>query len=350
MATGEFTNEAEAGRGRERGAFLITIDTEGDNLWSKPREITVRNAEALPRFQGLCERYDLRPTYLVNWEMAQSPQFVEFGRDVSSRGRAEIGMHLHAWNSPPLVSLTGDDFRHQPYLIEYPEDLISEKVKVMTNTLEESFGTKMVSHRAGRWGLDATYARILSEAGYAVDCSVTPHVDWTPHIGAPDGTGGPDFRAFPESAYFMDLDDISIAGTSSLLQVPMTILPRHSGTWARRVRAQAGRVRFMGRVVSRLLPATSWLRPNGRNGDELIRVVHDARDQRRDYVEFMLHSSELMAAGSPTFPTDGDIEGLYDDLEALFDASTKDWTGLTLSGFRAAFGDPPVASTQRASA
>ncbi len=33
--------------------FLITIDTEGDNLWSLPREITTSNAKFLPRFQNL---------------------------------------------------------------------------------------------------------------------------------------------------------------------------------------------------------------------------------------------------------------------------------------------------------
>src|SRR6266478_50265 len=95
-------------------AFIITIDTEGDNMWSRPHEITTRNADYLPRFQSLCERYDFRPVYLVDYEMAISPTFVEFGRDVLVRDAGEIGMHLHAWNSPPLVPLTVDDFRFQP--------------------------------------------------------------------------------------------------------------------------------------------------------------------------------------------------------------------------------------------
>jgi hypothetical protein len=34
--------------------FIITIDTEGDNLWACPRHITTRNAAYLPRFQSLC--------------------------------------------------------------------------------------------------------------------------------------------------------------------------------------------------------------------------------------------------------------------------------------------------------
>ena len=66
----------------QKPAFLITIDTEGDDLWSRPREITTRNAEFLPRFQQLCERYGFKPTWLVDYEMACCPVFGEFGRDV----------------------------------------------------------------------------------------------------------------------------------------------------------------------------------------------------------------------------------------------------------------------------
>ena len=91
-------------------ALLLTIDTEGDNMWARPREITTRNARRLPRFQGLCERHGLKPTYLTNYEMATDPAFVDFGRDVLARGTGEIGMHLHAWHSPPFdPPLSADD-------------------------------------------------------------------------------------------------------------------------------------------------------------------------------------------------------------------------------------------------
>src|SRR6185436_10438612 len=109
--------------------FIITIDTEGDDLWSRPREITTRNAAWLPRFQALCERYHCKPVYLVNYEMAMSQGFVEFGRHVLACGTAEIGMHLHAWNSPPLTPLTADDFRYQTYLIEYPDRVMKQKIR-----------------------------------------------------------------------------------------------------------------------------------------------------------------------------------------------------------------------------
>src|SRR5579871_1036624 len=63
-------------------AFLITIDTEGDDIWARPREVTTKNARFLPRFQALCEAFALRPTYLVNFEMAKDDAFRAFGLDV----------------------------------------------------------------------------------------------------------------------------------------------------------------------------------------------------------------------------------------------------------------------------
>lgn len=38
-------------------AFLITIDTEGDNLWQNHDRIATENTRFLPRFQALCEKY-----------------------------------------------------------------------------------------------------------------------------------------------------------------------------------------------------------------------------------------------------------------------------------------------------
>ena len=58
--------------------FIITVDTEGDDIWSRPHEITTRNASFLPRFQSLCERFGFKPVYLANYEMAMSEAFVEF--------------------------------------------------------------------------------------------------------------------------------------------------------------------------------------------------------------------------------------------------------------------------------
>ncbi|MGJ0194158.1 deacetylase [Pantoea sp. RRHST58] len=312
-------------------SFLITIDTEGDNLWRNHRTITTRNTAFLPRFQSLCERFGLKPTWLTNYEMAIDPAYVEFARDVIARNQGEVGMHLHAWNSPPEVPLTDDDWRWQPYLIEYPDDVLRAKVVFMTQLLEETFQIKMRSHRAGRWAFDERYAAALTELGYLIDCSVTPRVNWRFNRGAPQGNGGTDYTHFPRHAYFIDPSDISRPGHSPLLEVPMSIQYKYSPLMSA---FKQGIYKLRGKQRS---PAVYWLRPSGGNVASMKRVIEQSLAEGQDYVEFMLHSSEFMPDGSPTFKNEQDIERLYEDLEALFSWVGPRFKGRTLTEYHASF-------------
>lgn len=319
-----------------RPAFLITIDTEGDNLWACPREITTRNSNYLPRFQTLCERYGFKPTWLTNWEMVECPVYQEFARDCLRRGTAEIGMHLHAWNNPPIEPLTSDDFKWHPFLIQFNERLMRDKIACVTDRLEEVFGVKMQSHRAGRWAFNETYARLLAQRGYVVDCSVTPHLQWVHEH--PDLPCRADYRSFPSHAYFMGLNDIaSSSHTSPLLQLPVTILHQPRGMLLGLIEKAADVHSLSRRVLNRFSPTQHWLRPDGRNRKQMLAVVDAALAEGRDYVEFMLHSSEFMPGGSPRFSTEKSIERLYDDLEALFAHACKFCDGQTLTEYHQCF-------------
>jgi hypothetical protein len=315
--------------------FIVTIDTEGDNLWNRPHVITTRNAEFLPRFQSLCEAHGLKPTYLTNYEMATTPAFREFGRDMLKRGTGEIGMHLHAWNSPPISALTSDDFHNEPYLVEYPEASIREKVHFMTALLEETFGGPIVSHRAGRWAMSPSYARILAEQGYRVDCSVTPHVSWKQKLGNPAGGGGTDYSLFPTGPYFLDLDNLAKPGTSTLLEVPVTILSARRPV-TRLLPAPIRSARVVQAGLERALPAR-WFRPTLRNQADMLRILDEVVALDRPYVEFVLHSSELMPGGSPTFKNERDIELLYECLTKVFEAAQGRFQGTTLAEYHQAF-------------
>ena len=273
-------------------AFLITIDTEGDNLWSQEKIVTTRNANYLPRFQDLCERFNLKPTYLTNHEMAVDKNFSRFARGIVDRGVGEIGMHLHAWNSPPEILLTNEDHINKPYLVDYDESIMRSKVKFMTNLLEDVLSKKIVSHRAGRWAFDNRYAQILLDYGYKIDCSVTPGVSWKATKGHPNGLGGTNYEKFPN--YGMPL--------------------------ARR-------------LVSKKWPNPVWLRPNISNLKAMILLVEKALEDKRPYIEFMLHSSEFMPGGSPNFPNNYSIEKLYADLEVLFSYVEVKFQGNTLEEY-----------------
>lgn len=320
--------------------FILTIDTEGDNLWANPQTVTTQNATFLPRFQMLCERYCFKPTYLVNYEMAQDEQFQSFGREVLEGQTGEIGLHIHPWNSPPLDNAHA---KCQSYLFELSDAILGAKIDFLHELLKRTFGIEPISHRAGRWGFDGRVARALIQRGYLVDCSVTPSVSWAHYKGNPKGNGGSDYTDFPYNPYFMDLNDIKQSSQTPLLQVPMTIRPRLNSTMLKLYRSVKDvRVRYL---LERWVAAPhDWLRPNGRNLNRMIGLVDRVIEEGAPVLEFMLHSSELMPGGNPLFSTKSQIEKLYNDLSTLFEhiASTGA-VGMTLGEYRLA-GRFPCAS------
>jgi hypothetical protein len=52
---------------------------------------------------------------------------------------------------------------------------------------------------------------------------------------------------------------------------------------------------------------------------ELIDVYHSAKERGLPYLEFMIHSSELILGGSPYTKTNEALEHLYTTLEEYFD-------------------------------
>ncbi|KAF1086095.1 hypothetical protein SPSYN_00833 [Sporotomaculum syntrophicum] len=300
--------------------FIITIDTEGDNQWDLSRGISTENARYLPRFQDLCEKYSFKPVWLTNYEMAKDAFYVEYMRDCLVRGVCEVGMHLHAWYSPPEYSLPRVN-QERAYLIEYPPEIMEAKVKFMTELLEDTFQRQMVSHRSGRWALNETYLALLHKYGYQVDCSVTPHVSWA---GKPGCTGipGSDYRAAPERPYYIYTD---------LLEVPVSI---------RKIRCfQLKRVLslrdFLRECRDYIKGKEQWLRPDKFLSEKgMLRLVEIICKEDTDYLMFMMHSSELMPGGSNTFTTKQRVEELFVCMERLFSYIGQNYQGVTLKQYR----------------
>jgi hypothetical protein len=301
---------------QKKPVFIITIDTEGDNIWSCPERVTTENSRYLPRFQSLAEAHGFTVTYLVNYEMACDPVFQRFGRDVIKRGVGEIGLHVHPWDSPPFDGERYDRRDHM-YLYDLPDESLHAKIDYLTTLLTEVFETRPCSHRAGKWGFDERIARTVAAHGYLVDCSVAPGASWKKHRGMAGGRGGPDYFGFPDKPYFLDLDDIRRSGRSQLLEVPVTIKSNYPAAMDRlhhRIHD-----RLTGSAFRRVAgQPTTWLRPTGRNIDAMLSLVDWALSNDHHVLEFMLHSSEFMPGGSPTFKTAEHIEKLYQDLEELF--------------------------------
>lgn len=252
--------------------------------------------------------------------MLQDSRFVAFAKRIEQSQTGEIGMHLHAWSTPPEYNLcTVGGGSGQPYLIEYPVEIMERKIAEMTSIINEKIGISPVSHRAGRWAMNDSYVELLKKYGYKVDCSVTPHISWAGCEGQTYGSKGSDYSTFCEEPYYWN----------GLLEVPVTVRCSHSyfSPYNKNARGYAS-------SFYRIIKGKSiWLRPTGHNLSEMLWLLKNISKSESGYIMFMLHSSEMMPGGSPTFQTEESIEKMYEDIKTVFSEACKYFEGETLRDY-----------------
>jgi len=205
--------------------------------------------------------------------MAISEDYQKFANKVLKNNQGEVGMHLHAWNTPPEHLFSNSSVSPgASYLIEYPKEIMENKISTMDRLLESVFDTPVITHRAGRWATNDLYFEILSNHGYKVDCSVTPYLNWSIYPGASFGSAGTDYSDYSENAY------IVVGGKAQLVEVPLTVRKTH-----RWFPPTSISVKSYGHSVYRALKGqTVWLRPNGSNLNQMLWLVDEiTADQTR---------------------------------------------------------------------
>src|SRR6266540_4996948 len=195
--------------------LIVSIDTEEDN-WNRSRhDVTVENIQELRTQAALFDRWGVRPTYFTTYQVATDPAAADVMREVTDGGRAEIGAHLHPWNTPPL----SEAFEPRNSMLKnLPAELQRAKLERLTAVLEETFGRQPVAFRAGRYGLGRDTVAALLRCGYRVDSSVAPFIN----LEAVDD--GPSFVGAPIVPYRLgpDRDVRQPAPNGELLEIPMS--------------------------------------------------------------------------------------------------------------------------------
>lgn len=261
--------------------LIVTVDVEADNQWEPKDSVTIENVFALPRFQALCEKYNIVPTYFTTYEVAADAYASAMLKGWQDAGKAEVGAHLHPWTTPPFSA----EEKGPSFPSELADDSLREKFIALTDVIGQSIGRRPTSYRAGRWGFDLRQAALLAEFGYVVDSSITPSLSWRKTEGLHGGPGGPDFSREQAAPHMLN---------KAILEVPMTVL---SPGFLRRPR---------------------WLRifANTKRA-QLASVLHTAKKKGFPAV-FMIHSSELVPAGSPYVKDVAALEAVYTRIEDLF--------------------------------
>ena len=282
--------------------LIITVDTEADNQWKDEANISLTNIRALPRFQVICERFSVRPTYFTTYEVITDSESCAMLKEWHTRKVAEVGAHLHPWTTPPF----SEKERGKAFPSELSNESLRMKLLTLTSSIREGIGNRPTSYRSGRWGFDERQAFLLKELGYVGDFSITPGISWKKSQGLEGGTGAPDFTSEPIAPHRL---------ASGIVEVPMTIVP--SGLF--------GRLRWL-----RIFPNTTRARLAG--------VLEAILRKQLPVAVFMIHSSELSSGTSPYVKTDKELEQVYELLIDLFElAKEKGFESATATEFAKAF-------------
>ena len=290
-----------------RAYLCVSVDCECDKgpAWKTRRPLAFDGVHVgiAERLHPLFRRLGAKPTYLLSPELVRDAACVD--RLVRLDG-CELGTHLHGELAEPGAFVPDETTAVQR---DYPPEVERAKLSWLTEAFRAAFGRAPRSFRAGRFGVGASTVPILEELGYAVDSSVTPHVDWS-HVSP-----GLSFVGSPTQPYAPDRRDPGRPGDSALVEVPITIRPH-----------ALARVPLVGKRVEH-----RWLRPTRNEGAALVATARDAiREAHRDrpdapvVLNAMFHNVEVVAGASPYATDDRQARRIVDRLGELLDFARRE--------------------------
>lgn len=288
--------------------FVVTVDTEEEFDWDqplKPSGHTLHSVSRLARFQEFCEGHGVIPIYLIDYPVATSPLAAEILREPVAAGRAEVGVQLHPWVSPPFVE---DVTPFSSFAGNLPEALEREKFSRLYHAIHENFGASPQIYRAGRYGVGPNTPAILRDHSIPIDSSVRARFDYS-------SGGGPNFRDLPVRPWW-------IGQAGGLMELPLTTVYwgplRRIGHWlyprlwrAPRLRGALARIGLLERIP---------LTPEGVNQTEVLRGIDAALNEGLPVLVFSFHSPSLEPGHTPYVRTEDDLDALYDWWRTVFSA------------------------------
>jgi hypothetical protein len=295
--------------------LVISLDVEEEGLFSGryPRESGVTNVAELRRLEFIPREFGLPLTLLLSYQVANDPaacQVLARWRDLY---RAEIGVHLHPWSTPPFAPLP----RPEPVPAAHiPLPLLRDKFAHLVQAVRASLGVTPASFRMGRFDFGPKVLGLLPEFGLQVDSSVVPLT-----------LKGP-------GAYFLAPAD-PFPLTPGLLEVPLTLvpvvasLPRVLARLAPLFPMASGRRLLSGFKywgAAGIQPA--WFPPASMR---LAAGLHRRRGGRT--LTLFFHSSELKPGASRLFPTEPAVAAFVAKIRAFLTwlVKTGPVEGVTLS-------------------
>lgn len=279
--------------------FMLFVDTEEEFDWDAPFSRTGHGVTALAgmaRGQAYFAAAGMQPVYVTDYPVIDSPAAADMMGQWASDGAAHIGAHLHPWVNPPHVEQVSAANSYVGFL---PEEVERAKLEALCHRIEERFGQRPITYRAGRYGVGQNSARLLEEAGFRLDSSVRSRFDYSHQHG-------PDFHGLPLHPYW--------AGPArGMVELPLSTafvgLLRHGGEKLYRAAQAMGplagalsRARMLSRVP---------LTPEGVPAQDAIAAIDALMEEGVRLLNFSFHSPTLEPGHTPYVRNARDLDAFY---------------------------------------
>jgi len=301
---------------KKKVIFILSIDTEEEWDWNGPfpqANFSVKNTANIPKFQAFCDRLGIRPTYFVDYAIANDTGSAARLKTVQDRGNCEIGGHLHPWVTPPVEEdISNPDNSHA---INLPIELVEKKLESLNLKLEEAFGKKPRSFRSGRWGTNGSMLKLLARQGYSIDSSIHPYYE----------DSGFSYHSAPDRPFWPSYDDCTSQGQQrEVYEIPVTNgynkpnFPFWNQLHLTLSKTPFKQLKLVGILwklgVMRKIP----LSPELADAENMITLVKAALTEGHQVVHMFFHSSSLLPGMNPYVKNEADEKALYDNIEQVF--------------------------------
>jgi len=284
--------------------LIVTIDTEEDNWGCFTSDgHTVENIQRIPELQDLFDRFQVKPTYMVDYPVVSDDRAASILKTILDKGNCEIGTHCHPWNTPPFQEATNEK---NSMLCNLPAELQYKKIKFLHDAIRQRFGIDPISFRSGRWGYGPEVAKYIYELGYKVDSSITPYVDWTNDYG-------PDFSELSPRPFKFSSEDIyRHRPDGPLVEIPATVGYLQSNfALCNRISKLLTRQPMERFVLHKILHKLNllnrvWLSPDVADAKNMIRLARRMMANGYQVINLFFHTPALKRGLSPFVLTQDD--------------------------------------------
>jgi peptidoglycan/xylan/chitin deacetylase (PgdA/CDA1 family) len=279
--------------------FAVFVDAEEEFDWGQPRSrdsVATSAIKYLPEFQRLMDAHGIKPSYMIDYPVAENVSSAEVLAKMLSDGNCEIGTQLHPWVNPPFEE---EVITFNSFAGNLPVELERAKLIALTNKIESAVGQRPTIYRAGRYGVGPNTARLLEEAGYRIDTSVRPHFDYSHE-------GGPSFLRHDSRPYWSGPNGM-------LLELPLGAT--YTGQLRRYGRFLFGDGRSNLRRISMLarsgMLARVALTPEDMPIDDVKRAIAWMLRDGYQYFSLSFHSPSLTPGHTPYVRNSADLSQFY---------------------------------------